>query len=238
MSTSLVRIGVAVLMSMAVLGTVVPTYGQDTQVLIVTPAEGHSGDTVYLSGSGFAPGSSLIFTMACPAKPAGEKSRVVLGKAGPRIGHSGTFKGASFRALKLQGMATTSCSFYAGGQTSPFAATAPYAIVAQNDPLPWCASHICMTVAYRRIGSQDLLLVTGWPGARGTAKVTKGNYRRRLPVAFDWQGITLLTLSHAAALRGKSAHIVISTRMGRVTGTYSGPLTLTPGQFARRSSGD
>src|SRR5579875_3818961 len=76
----------------------------------VTPSEGHGGDAVYISGSGFSPFTRLTVGMACPdafsAHPA------VAWVSGPLTDRHGRFAGFRFPTLALDGKTTMTCHMY------------------------------------------------------------------------------------------------------------------------------
>lgn len=207
------------------------------EVFLAVPSEGHGGNVVDLSGSGFVPGYHVYVGIACE-KGGGPWVR------GPVVPKNGTFRGVIYPVPSWISAPST-CRFCAlqdidwhrdGDGVGPVPPSVAYALVAKDAPVPWCVTHICMTVAYRRIGSQDLLLVTGWPGAKGSATVSIGKqYRRQFSFKFTWQGTAVLTLTHAARFRGKTAAVAMSATLGGVTGSDTESLRLGSRHSARRA---
>src|SRR5689334_7910481 len=71
--------------------------------LVVTPSQGHSGDTFYISGAGFPPRTHLYIIMACPSLF--DNSARVYGNYkvqldGPTTDNNGQFLAYPFQAVQ------------------------------------------------------------------------------------------------------------------------------------------
>src|SRR5947209_20354302 len=89
-----------------------PSSAQAQRSLIAVPAEGHTGDTLYLSGSGYKPNTQLVITLACPDwfySPHGNVEAI----SGPVTDAHGRFvRFDKLRAMALNGERSSPCHIY------------------------------------------------------------------------------------------------------------------------------
>jgi len=202
-----------------------PASAQTTPILIAVPAEGHAGDTVYLSGAGFDPSQKLFITLACPDWYHSFQGNVEV-LYGLRTDKHGRFLGyRDLRAMTLSGVSSSACQIYASNEGSPFAASTAYTIKAHDDALVECAVKMCMTAIPQMIGSRLRLSIRGgWPGAKATVTITYPNGRvQRVKTSLDWMGTQLLNLPIMERVpRRAQPRFSVTAIMDRVRGTVQG----------------
>lgn len=150
-------------------------------VLRVDPFEGHSGATVFVSGSGFEPLTQLNLLIACPSwdNPTAAALNNVDLETGPVTDANGDFAGWPFPNFRLHGVQQSLCRVYANYvhafNVSDFPAY--YTIVAPHVRLPARARLIEGTVKVHpkqvKSGLQERINITnGWGGAVAAYSVT------------------------------------------------------------------
>lgn len=212
-------------------------------VMRVTPYQGHSGDLVDLSGSGFLPRVQMYVMMACPnaADPFMYAHRNFVGPLlGPITDANGEFAGFLFRAPKLAGIPNAGCTVYEVDpqHNQPFGAPGAipgvYTIVRPGVKLARCQRTLCVTkvvAAPRRIraGLKEHIMVKGWPGARVDTVFTYPSKQPEHHVAhLDWTGTYSLTETVPSALPNQmSVRVTVHASLGKMTDTRQGSFIVT-----------
>lgn len=212
---------------------------QGNSILVAAPFEGHSGDPVYITGSGFRPNQAETVIMACPdwAHAFRGQSQNFMEVPGPTTDSHGNFPTFRLPALSLQGTATSGCYIYANDGANQFGPDIPaiYTILPANAPVDHCARYICvhLSVDRRTIspGKTEVIFVkTGkygvWPGAVADVAIrfphSKIIHRH---VRLNMHGEARITL-RGGHLRPASASVKVSVRLGPFSGHASASVTL------------
>ncbi len=200
--------------------------------VVVMPREGHAGDTLYLSGSGFPPNRALTATFQCRGIYGYRPS-----DRGLRTDVDGQF--LAYSGLRLRGVKPGDClirvSAGRASASSATAASATYTILPSTRPLSRCDTHICLQVKAILVrlssGVQGNIAIEGWPGAWADVTVTSphgGAQHRR--VRLHWQGSATVQLLVAPGLnQGLKARVYVRARLGAVSGSGSQRFILIPG---------
>ncbi len=200
------------------------TSAEEPLILIAVPSEGHPGDTIYLSGSGFDPSAKLYITLACPDwyhNPYGNIEVLY----GARTDEHGRFLAyRALRAMALIGVRSSLCQVYASDRSNPFAVSAPYAIRAPDEPLSKCARQICVTATAHVAGSHLNMTVHGWPGAKVQVKITYPDGRvQHATTRLDWLGNRLLRVPLAERVTHQALpRFFVKASMDRAQGSVQG----------------
>lgn len=210
--------------------------GGVNRILLVRPYEGHSGDTVYLSGSGFLPNTQLIIWMACPkwddphAIPEGN----LLGVTGPTTNSHGDFAGWPLRGFHLHVLQESPCAIYANYSKEQNSAgqtyfvcdiCGSYYIIRPGVRLRYDAKHITavVTPSPKRVKSglaENISISRGWGGAiaRVVVSVPHGASLVR-KVRLDWKGQQSITIRvDAGPNQAAQVKVNVSFRLGQTTG--------------------
>lgn len=190
-----------------------------TCVLVLAPIEGHSGDTVYLSGSGWPPYKRLYLSMACPdwtKRDAFQYQNYKFQPEGPPTNGQGRFRAFPFQILTLHHFRSLSCSIYAtpgGSSDNPFSPKSPptYFILSSEQPArtQWRTPWVHMKAFPRQVrsGLFETVTVNSWPGS--TADITVSypgapSLHQRIPMDLNGNGRTQfrVTLHSGASVTG------------------------------------
>jgi hypothetical protein len=210
-------------------------HGYTISQLRVTPSEGHAGDTIDLSGSGFPAFSHLNILMACPswqAEKAVQLGNVVI-MAGPTTNINGQFSGFLFRAIQLHGIPFSTCQIQASVGDNPFGVDIPavYLIRQRSQPLKLkpCRRHLCVQQLQVephqiRSGYDETVSLRTWPGALVTTTYMYPDNRQTTDYhRADWTGIARWT-KH---ITGVAATGPVQVRAVATLGSMSSALSTT-----------
>lgn len=195
--------------------------------LIAEPAEGHAGDGIFLSGSGFRPNSLLQLAMACPTMASPSAGEAAFGTV--RTDAAGHFVRARIIAIYARGNLRSTCAVYAGPASDPSAGVVPahYVVLPRSSRPSWCAVHMCLHVkaslARGKSGSRGSIVLTGWPGALARVTVVSaGGARQRRVVRLDWRGTAKVVIPIATAGKaGVVSRVNVRAQLGRYSGSSS-----------------
>ncbi len=196
--------------------------------LVIAPLQVHPGDTLFLSGSGFAARSSLHVQMRCGTAPTMHEA------GGPVTNSRGQFVGFAASSPRMRITHSESCMTTVVGQHS-VQAHASYQLAATNHALPACALRMCLKVTAvlvkLRNYAQGNIAVAGWPGTAAEITVFEPNGTvKRRHLVLDWRGAGALRLRIAPGLRkGVKARVLVQARLGRITGLATAPFSVIPG---------
>lgn len=149
-------------------------------VLILSPQQGHSGDTIYLSGSGLEPRQHLYVMMACPNwydKSLSTYNNGVIQWNGPTTDAHGQFRAFPFQVLTLHHFRSAGCTMYIRDGANPYGPRFPptFLILPPDQPAPPCWRQICVHVKSSpvrvRSGLVESVVVRSYPGAWPGARV-------------------------------------------------------------------
>jgi len=197
--------------------------------LKATPARGHSGDIIYISGGDFPPGIRLSLMMGCPNWLVGaQKQNVELYGVGPKTNADGEFSGYPIRGVSLRSLASSVCQIYTQFGANTFGPDIPgsYFIERRGQSLGYCDTHVCARVvpSPQRIHSglvEHIAIEQGWPGAKADISITyPGSAPRHLqPKRLDWEGNADVTDRVPAPLAGAyRAQVKVSFHFARAAG--------------------
>jgi hypothetical protein len=185
--------------------------------LIVTPTQGHAGDQIFLSGSGFTAGQPVSIRLRCGRQL---PSTVAMTMAG-RLGR---FAGAHIR-LAAPGR-VGKCVFSAAPTAAPHVRTkaVPYTFVAPGRPLSRCALLMCLRVQAFLVrlknDAKGNIVISGWPGAIADVTVARtptGAKHRELRL--NWRGVgSVSTVVAPGLLKGLKARVFVRAHLGRISG--------------------
>lgn len=199
--------------------------------LRVTPSEGHAGDTIDLSGSGFPAFTHLNLLMACPNWQA--ENAEILGNVvilpGPTTDIHGQFSGVLIHAIHLHGLSQSTCQIQASFGDNPFAVDIPavYLIVQHGQPLRLgrCQRQLAvcgLQVQPRQVrsGYDEKISLRTWPGALVSTTYTYPNKNQTTDYHHaDWTGAVHWTKRISAAVG--SAQVKVSAALGPMAGGHS-----------------
>jgi hypothetical protein len=214
------RIQIAWIVIIALVATVVIPRGAAAATplrLIVTPTQGHAGDPVYLSGSGFVPGLPISIFLKCGSQPRTHVSTA-------RANRLGRFAASQIRLSR--GTSSGRCGFSAASQARPTMRTreSAYALVPLQRPLARCAIHMCLHIqaflVRLRSGAKGNVVISGWPGATVHVTIARTEHGAKYRVLrLNWRGVGGLRTSIAPGLiKGLQARVFVSAQLGRVRG--------------------
>lgn len=185
--------------------------------LIVTPAQGHPGDQIFLAGSGYAPGRPVSIFLRCGSQSPARVTAALANKRGQIVGVR--------LALPLP-KRTGRCGFTAASQAarSRHSKTSPYTFVPAGRPLAKCSAHMCLRVQAFLVrlknGARGNIVISGWPGAIADVTIartpTGAKYRE---LRLNWRGVGSVTTRVAPGLlKGLKARVFVRAHLGRVSG--------------------
>jgi len=185
--------------------------------LIVTPSQGHAGDAIFLSGSGFAPSRSVFVFVSCGSH---QPSRIATFTANSQ----GRFAGV--RMHLARGAKAGRCRLSAASSVAPAIRTREslYTVVSPGRPLARCAAQMCLGIqaflVRLRNGARGTIVISGWPGAivHVTVARTEVGAKYRI-LRLNWRGVGSMTTPIAPGLiKGLKARVFVHARLGQVVG--------------------
>jgi hypothetical protein len=216
-----------------------PTPG--VSALIAVPAVGHSGDLIYLSGTGLKPRTRYYVLTACPSalvngSIAIQNGNVSFIKAenGPMTDGHGNFVRFTFRALPLHHVKQSGCTIYTSDGVSLYGPDVPgtYYIYPQKKKLPRCALTICAGISLSptraRTGQYETITIgpnqqkgyTSWPGAKATVIVSfKGTKSVTQSVVLNWAGVGKVRVHVPDGMAASQAKVHVSYHIGNYSGS-------------------
>jgi len=198
--------------------------------LKATPARGHSGDIIYISGGDFPPHIRLSLMMGCPNWLVGAQQKshnVELYGPGPRTNADGEFSGYPIRGLSLRGLAFSACQIYTQFGANTFGPDIPgsYYILQRGKALRPCDTHVCARVvpSPQRVHSglvEHIAIEQGWPGATADISIAyPGSAPHQLQRKLDWEGNADITDRVPAPFAGAyRAQVKVSFHFARAAG--------------------
>jgi hypothetical protein len=200
--------------------------------LFAFPSEGHSGNTLWLSGSGLQPLAQYIIFMGCPNwfDPTVVPDQNYIHFVGPTTDANGQFIREPIQVLQLHHKSSSGCIVYAAQATDTgFGPNVPaiYSIVPHSQQLPKCAVQICGSVTTApnpaRAGQLEALVVHGWGGATANMTIDFGGrgvkplHKSFVLYASGSRPISVRIPSQATKVT--TASISVSFHLSHVTGT-------------------
>jgi hypothetical protein len=184
--------------------------------LIVMPAQGHAGDPIFLSGSGFAARRPVSIFLRC-----GSGAPAPVGAA--RANGIGRFAGVR---LRLTAPRVGRCSFSAASPAVPAARTRPsrYTFVPAGRQLARCSLHMCLRVqaflVRLRNGARGNIVISGWPGATADVTVARTQTGAKFrELRLNWRGVgSMSTRVAPGLLKGLKARVFVRAHLGRISG--------------------
>jgi len=214
------RAWIACMVTVALVVTVVRTPREVAAAgplrLIVTPSQGHAGDAIFLSGSGFAPGRSAFIFLRCGSQRPTRADIV-------RANSLGRFAGFQFH---LPRVTAGRCRFSAASSAVPDIRTREslYTVVAPRRALARCAMQICLGIQAFLVrlknGARGNIVISGWPGAVVHVTVARTEVGAKYRVLhLNWRGVGSMSTSIAPGLiKGLKARVFVHARLGRISG--------------------
>lgn len=206
--------------------------------LVAAPAQGHSGDTIYLSGSGLSPRRHLYVMMACPNwfdRTVAEYGNIKIQQDGPTTDAHGGFRAFPFQVLTLHHFKSAGCQIYtsdgANGYGPDFPAT--FLILRPDDRgSPWIHRlyvRVKASPARAHSGSVERVEIHTWAGATASAVVSysDGTVQRYTPNV-NLQGVSNFHFHVPTVHNGQvvTAEIQVLARIGAKAGTGKGGFTI------------
>jgi hypothetical protein len=194
-------------------------------VLRAVPFEGHAGDPIDLSGSGYPPHKGLYAFMACPNpfSPTVEPYDNMKFFTGIMTDNRGDFAGFVLKAIQVHHeLLPYSCRIYVGGATvNPYgdAIPATFTELPKSQHIPASARFSVQTTSLpRRVrsGLREHITLGGWPGSTANVVVTSGRSRlHQRRVILDWTGAGAWNLRvDAPQARSAVLHVRATARLG------------------------
>jgi hypothetical protein len=200
--------------------------------VIAAPAEGHSGNLIYLSGGGFAANHRLSLEARC----AGSHGPTYL--PGPVTSANGTFVGFRTAAPTWSGSRASRCKIYVSGTLRGgklrYEIPAKYTLIPAGQPLSRCATRMCVKVtavlSLTQREAQGNVVINAWPGAVASAAVVYpgGNAKYR-GVKIGWQGSGAVRVRIAKRIKAAmKARVYATAVLGSMSGTASAEFIVFP----------
>lgn len=206
--------------------------------LKVTPNEGHAGDLIDLSGSGFPPFTHLNIVMGCPsylAQNAVQLKNVTI-LPGPISNIHGEFSGFLIRAIRLHGMPFSPCQIQASVGDNPFGVDIPavYFIQQSGKPLKLtqCQRHLCVQhLQVRphqvRSGYDEKISLRTWPGATVATTYTYPDNRQTIDYhRADWTGTARWTKRIVGQTATGAVEVKATASLGPMSGAKTAKFTI------------
>lgn len=205
-------------------------------VLVAAPYEAHSGDPIYVSGSGLEPNHDETLIIACPNwagayANGGDNIAIV---PGPRTDANGSFGPYKVNAIPLHGVSSSGCQIYADYRNNEYGPDIPatFTVLAHNQKLDRCAKVICTSIKVGprpiRPGRRETIVVQPasghgagiWPGALVDIAVNvRGMGTLHLHRKLDFQGRATMTIQLGTRIPHPSAgHVQASVHLGPYAG--------------------
>jgi hypothetical protein len=190
--------------------------------LIVTPSQGHAGDPIFLSGSGFVPKHAVSIYLRCVSRSP-ERMTVT------RANGLGRFAAVRIRLPLTQRAGR--CRFSAASLATPSMRIKAHAyqVVPLGHRLAKCSAHMCLRVQAFLVrlanGARGNIVISGWPGATANVTIartaTGAKYRE---LRLNWRGVGSVSTPVAPGLlKGLKARVFVRAHLGKVWGQ-----TVTP----------
>jgi hypothetical protein len=218
-----------------------PVFSQNgLSELIAVPSVGHSGDTIYISGSGLQPNKTVDILMICgQTGEAFQANNFRWIQYGPQTDANGRFTGYELPAIALHGLRQSGCVIYTAdpslGTSMGPDIPATYFIFPKGKKLPTCAVTICAGIALSprtvhtgqyetvRIGPNVQKGYTSFPGAKATVNMQfrspKGTVTLTRSVVLNWEGMGSVKVRIPTGMtRPSTAHVSVSYHFGRYSG--------------------
>lgn len=230
----------AAVLPVCLLATGSATAGNEISLtqLRVTPSEGHAGDLVDLSGSGFPPNARMSILMACPTWQAQNAVRLgnVVIMDGPTSNARGQFSGFLFRAIRLHGIPASTCQIEASVGDNPFEVDIPavYLVAAPGQTLKLspcqrhlCVQHLQVQPHQVRSGYDETISLRTWPGATVTTTFTYPDNRHSVDYhRADWTGVVRWTKRIAGAAAAGAVQVRTTAALGSMSGARTSKFTI------------
>lgn len=203
--------------------------------LVVRPAEGHSGDRIYVAGYGFPANRQLGIVMACPNF--WDWSVHLYGNIehypGPRTNVQGEFTRFKIIALNLRHDLASGCTVWADNGPNPYG-TVPgvYTILRGDQRLAACDRRICGSVVARptqiHAGFAEHVHLSAWPGAMATVSVAYPGARSfQRQITLDVRGSGGMRIPvRARVQQATKVQIRVGFRLGQAFGRATGQFVI------------
>jgi hypothetical protein len=216
----------------------VKAHADSYSVLIASPSGGHSGDTIYIAGSGLQPHHRYPYLlMACPNWAESQYNNGSETAPGPTTDNAGQFKGFPFLVPALHHFKGLGCQIYIKDGGNAYGPSFPgtYTIYPSDANVPGCLKHICIGVnaVPKRVHSGFAETVevrskpTVWPGAVVDVRISYPGVsipRRRLALNFSGVARTQFKVTARTAqpvLARVSARASLGGWGGNGTGSFT-----------------
>jgi hypothetical protein len=209
-------------------GSVKRAVADGYSVLVVTPIQGHSHDTVYLSGDGLEPNKRLVVTMDCPNaldKSVSQYNNGIMIAKGPLTNSRGEFRDFPFQVLTLRHFASLLCTIYVQDHENylgpDFPATFDILPIGQPVDPKWRKPPVRIKETPKQVksGLMENISVRSWPGATAVVRVSYPGAKARTQKV----GLNLKGLGRAAfkvSLSGSATTVAARVQVRVVVGTY------------------
>lgn len=197
--------------------------GQNPSIVVAAPLEGRSGDTIYLSGAGFAPHEHLYIMMACPDwydRSASQYGNIKLLQNGPMTDAHGRFQWFPFQALILHHFKLLGCQIHTSDGANAYGPDFPatYVVYAPDQQLPttskWRKVWVKIHPSPRRVhsGLYETVKISSWNAAAADVSITyPGAAPETHTVQLDLHGEATVRF-RAAIQNGTSAQVRVDVR--------------------------
>jgi len=215
-------------------------------LISASPSVGHSGDFIYLSGSGFAPHHQLRLFMMCPPWNINARAAYLYGnytapREGPTTDAHGTFTAYRFQILTLHELKGSGCAIY-DESINPFGPDIPGSleILPPGQLAPVCEQSICLKVqahpTHVHYGLSETITIQSsresWAGARAIVTVRYPKYVHYPavtypPLTLDTNGTAAKRISipiHTS--QPVSAKVEVSVHLGSYRGARATGFTV------------
>lgn len=213
-----------------------------SSILIASPFEGHSGDTIYLSGAGLDPKQHLYVMMACPNwhdPSVFRYGNIKFEPSGPTTDGRGEFTAFPFQVLTLRGIPSLGCQIYVQYGQNPYGPDFPaqFTILGARAHAHRCALQICVHIKTSpvrvRSGFTEYINIahdkTGpWPGAQADVMIVYPDGKtQRSQVILNIKGDAVARLRiDAHYAQTVPANVVVRVHMGGMAGRWTGRFTV------------
>lgn len=199
-------------------------------ILVVTPVQGHSHDTVYLSGDGLEPNKRLAVTMDCPN--ALDKSVAVYNNGkfeypGPVTNSRGQFRNFPFQVLPLRHFASLLCTIYVQDHENylgpDFPATFDILAPSQRVDPKWRKPPLRIKESPKQVksGLIENITIRSWPASTAVVRVSySGAKPRTQKVNLNLKGYG--RIGFKVSLFGSETTIPARVQVRVFVGTYHG----------------
>jgi hypothetical protein len=210
--------------------------------LIAVPSVGHSGDTIYVSGTGLTPNTKIDVLMICGQTGEAFQEnnfRWIQPQDGPLTDSKGHFAGYQLPAIPLHKVKQSGCVIYTADPSmgTPMGPDIPatYFIFPRSKKLPTCAVTICAGLSLSprkvhagqsetvRIGPNARKGYTSFPGAKATVNMQfrspAGAVTVTRSVVLNWEGMGSVTVRvPTGTILPSTARVNVSYHLGKYSG--------------------